>query len=219
GATPAGARPRLSEGRERDVNQARVLGAKLRPAEARSGIGLEHGVGARGEVEEERAAARAREVERHAALGGVHGEPEERALGVGDAAPEGRAAARRVAAGRLDLHHVGAEVAEELAGEEAGLARQVEDASAVEVAGQRRHARWRKATRRCGAGSRLRREAERRQVPRLVEGELVWRLDDLDVAARGELGAARLGDEQPVELERVSDAHYARTLGRRETRA
>src|SRR5213595_2303755 len=81
------------------------------------------------------------EVYRQAALGGVHGEPEERTLGVGDAAPEGRAAARRVARTRLDLHHVGAEVAEELAGEEAGLVRQVEHADAVEVAGQRCHAR------------------------------------------------------------------------------
>src|SRR5439155_10459437 len=135
----------LAEGGERDVDQARVLGVELRPAEARRGLGREHGVGPCGEVEKERAAGGAREVERHASLGGVHGEPEEPALGVGDAAPEGRAAARRVAAGRLDLHHVGAEVAEELAGEEAGLARQVEDASAVEVAGQRRHWRWRKA--------------------------------------------------------------------------
>src|SRR5262249_37520048 len=95
-----------------------------------------HRVGARGEVEEERAAVRTRKVEGHAALGDVHGEPEERALGVGDAAPEGRAAARRVAVGRLHLHHVSAEVAQELAGEEAGLARQVEHADAVEVAGR-----------------------------------------------------------------------------------
>ena len=50
------------------------------------------------------------------------------------------AAARRVACGRLDLHHVGVEVAEELAGEEAGLARQVEDPDAAQVAAERRHA-------------------------------------------------------------------------------
>ena len=37
------------------------------------------------------------------------------------AAPERRSPPRRVAAGRFDLHDVGAELAEQLAGEEAGL--------------------------------------------------------------------------------------------------
>jgi len=62
GAAPARARPRLAEGRERDVDQARVAGAKLRPAEAGRGPGLEHHVGAGGEPEEELAAARTGEV-------------------------------------------------------------------------------------------------------------------------------------------------------------
>ena len=84
------------------------------------------------------------EVERGASLRGVEREPEERPLGVRDVTPERRAAARRVAAGRLDLHDVRTEVAEEFAGEEAGLVRQVEDADALEVATLGSHVRSRK---------------------------------------------------------------------------
>jgi hypothetical protein len=50
------------------------------------------------------------------------------------AADERAALAQRIAAGRLDLQHVGAQVGEDAAGEMAGFVRQVEDAQAGEGA-------------------------------------------------------------------------------------
>ena len=64
----------------------------------------------------------------------VEREPRDRPLGIRDVAPERRPSPRRVAAGRLDLHDVGAELGEQHAGEEAGLAGEIEDASAVQGA-------------------------------------------------------------------------------------
>src|SRR5437016_3235683 len=82
------------------------------------------------------APARPVDGEGDAALRGVEREPEERAVGIGRPAPEGRPPAGRIALRRLHLHHVGAEVAEDLAGEEAGLVREVEDADAGEGVAQ-----------------------------------------------------------------------------------
>ena len=133
--------PALPKRRDRAVDQPRVTLMQLAEADAtrRHAAGrltLDHDVGTCREREEELAAARPIQVERHAALRGVEREPQDGPLRVGGATPERGASPRRIARRRLDLHHVGAEVAEELAGEEAWLARQVEHPSAVEVAGQ-----------------------------------------------------------------------------------
>src|SRR6266850_2487955 len=79
------------------------------------------------------------DLERDPSLRRVQGQPHDRALRIGRVAPERRAAARRVAGRGLDLHDVCTEVAEQLAREEPGLARQVEHAGAIEVAVRRGH--------------------------------------------------------------------------------
>ena len=118
-----------------------VPGVERFPAEAARlqaarRLALEEHVGPLGERQQQLAAARPVDGQRDAALRGVEREPEERAVGIGRPAPEGRPPARRVALRRLDLHDVGAEVAEDLAGEEAGLVREVEDADAGEGVAQ-----------------------------------------------------------------------------------
>src|SRR5439155_10708719 len=136
------ARPGLPERRERAQDQAPVPRVQRLPAEAARReaprrLGLEDDVGRRRQCEEQLAPARPVEREGDPALRRVEREPEERTVGIGGAAPEGRPPARRIAVRRLDLHHVRAEIAEDLAGEEAGLRREVEDADAGEGVAQR----------------------------------------------------------------------------------
>src|SRR5262249_62404447 len=94
-ASPACVRPRLSERRERAQDQPRVPRMQNVPAEAarteRPGRpGLEDHVGTVGEAQEELPARRTLELEGATALRPVEREPQERALGILDAAPEGR---------------------------------------------------------------------------------------------------------------------------------
>ena len=143
-AAPCGARAGLSERRDRAEDRTAVPRVQRLPAEAarREAAGrlrLEDDVSPLGECEEQLASARPVERERHAALGGVEREPEERPLHVGGPTPERRPPPRRIAPGRLDLHDVGAEVAEHLPREEPGLRSEVEDANAGQVSVALRH--------------------------------------------------------------------------------
>src|SRR2546425_4549699 len=136
----------LPEGRDGAVHEPRILCLELLPPDSAPRhpprrFAFEEDVGAPDEVEKEVTAARAIEIERHAALRGVQGEPEKRPLGIGDAAPEGWSPAGRVAGRRLHLDDVGPELPEECAGEESRFAGEIEDPNAVEVAAHFRSAR------------------------------------------------------------------------------
>ena len=115
------------------------LPAEAARREAAGRLRLEDDVGPLGECEEQLASARPVERERHAALRGVEGEPQERPLRVYDATPERPAPPRPIALGRLDLHDVGAEIPENLPREEPGLRSEVEDANAGQVSVALRH--------------------------------------------------------------------------------
>src|SRR5262249_14595009 len=126
------------------VNEARIPPPELLPADGAHRRRVEHHIRALGEREEELPSARPRHVERDPALRRVEREPKEGAVRVRDPAAKGRAPPRGVAARRLHLDHVRADVAEELPGEEARLAGEVEDPGPVEVAARRPRGRhWR----------------------------------------------------------------------------
>jgi hypothetical protein len=132
-------RPRAAERRERTPDQAGEARVQRLPAEAqrleRPGRRrLEHDVRARREAAEELAPALRCERQRDAAFARVEGEPAQAALGLGDLAEKGATTPECVTSRRLELDHVGAEVAEDLAGEETGLLAEIENADSVEHA-------------------------------------------------------------------------------------
>ena len=101
--------------------------------------GLDHDVCGLGEPAEEVAAVVLAEVERDGALVGVEVPEAQRGLTAGVVGMEGRESTRGVAARRLDLDHVGAEVGEQLAGVVSHFGGEIEHAHAVESCGS--HAR------------------------------------------------------------------------------
>ena len=128
-----GVRAVLPERRDRDEHQPWVelrqpLVAEAEPVHLPRRGGLQDDVGRRREALEAGAAGRGLQIKNDAALIGVVGEPVQPLLGVGVVVDEGRPAAGRVAAGRLDLDHIRAEVGEELAAGLSRLARQVQHA-------------------------------------------------------------------------------------------
>jgi hypothetical protein len=149
GRAPVAVGARLSEGRDPGDDEAGVPGAECLGAEPERGerarrLRLDQHVGARGERGEPLGLPAP--VEDQAPLAQVV-EPEEQApLRVRHAVHEGRDSPRRVAARRLDLHHVGAEAGQQLPRERAGDPGQVEDADAVEDAHQSRRKRSRTAS-------------------------------------------------------------------------
>src|SRR5262249_3118053 len=114
---------------------------------------LDDDVGLLGEAAQRAGPGGSPPVERDAALARVVEPEEEAPLRTGDALPEGRHGARRVAAGRLDLHHVGAEPGEELPGERAAHARQTEDAQTGQAPRTRRAHRRTKSSRAASSAS------------------------------------------------------------------
>src|SRR5207248_11063812 len=140
---PVAPRAALAERRDRTEHDAGIARTLRVVADAALGenagrASLEHRVGALAQIEKQLAAARLLEVEGDAALAGVLCQPSQRALGIGDAVPEGPAPAQRMAAGRLDLDYVRTEITEQSAGQQPRLVREVEDAEAMEVSGDHR---------------------------------------------------------------------------------
>ncbi len=126
GDEPVRLRPVQPEGRGRDHDQARIRGCKPLIAQpqrlhARHAdriarpLPFEHEIGLGGEPAELRLASRCCEVERNAALVAVVGPPGQAAVGVRHVLIERRATAQLSAAGWLDDHHIGAEIAKDLA--------------------------------------------------------------------------------------------------------
>src|SRR5262249_21335790 len=97
-------------------------------------VALDEDVGAGDEGEQLVAPGRCRVVESDPALRYVQGQPEERALGILDPAPERGSLPGGVAPWRFDLDDVGAEITEHAPGEEPRFAGQIEHADAVEIA-------------------------------------------------------------------------------------
>ena len=125
-----------AEAGDRAVDQPRVRGVQHVPSDAEplhhaGAVVLQHDVGARDELEQDLAPRVGAQVELHALLAAVEGD-EVRAVGVATEVAE------RVAAGRFDLEHVGAEIGEHHAGERRGDDRaQFEHAHAFEHLRQR----------------------------------------------------------------------------------
>lgn len=101
---------------------------------------LDHGIGAAAEIQEEVAPARPIEIQGDAALAGVERQPEHRTFGIGNASDERRPPPCRVALRWLDLDHIGAEVAQQLARQKSRLGGEVEDPVTVEIPGADLHA-------------------------------------------------------------------------------
>jgi hypothetical protein len=138
---PERARAGQPEVRERHVYEVRMTLLDLGGREAVAALALgaevlDQHVGALAELAEAAPAAGVVQVEHRAALVRVAVEERQRAIGRGDAAREGRNEAPRVAARRLDLDHLGAQVGEEPPRECAAEVGQVDDA---EVSEGRRH--------------------------------------------------------------------------------
>jgi len=111
--------PREPERRDRAQHQARIQATQLVVHESvslhvRGRDVVDQDVGARDEALER--VAFAHRVEAEAALVRVQVQEEPALLGVRDAAPERPAQSRAIAARRLDLHHVGAEISDQLGG-------------------------------------------------------------------------------------------------------
>jgi hypothetical protein len=127
--------------RDGDPHEARVGVAQLGVVDAEvvehpRVLALEHEVRAGDELTEARAICFDVEVEDDAALRRVVVPPPEAAVGVDHVVDERSVPPRPVPAGRLDDHHVGAEVAEQLPGVGGAVARQLDDAEPFE---DRRH--------------------------------------------------------------------------------
>ena len=139
---PAGARARESEVRERHVHEMRMTLLDLGGCQAVAALALgaevlDQDVGPLAERAEAVPAAGLVQVEHCAPLVRVAVEKRERAIGRRNAAREGRDEAPRIAARRLDLHHVGTQVGEEPPRECAPQIGQVDD---VKMCERRRHA-------------------------------------------------------------------------------
>jgi hypothetical protein len=94
--------------------------------------GLDQDIGRRHQPAELLATRVLAEIEDDAALVGVVEPEEQAAVGIGVLLKKGADPARRIAAGWLDLDHVGAQVGEQLAAIGAAFVGEVEDANAAQ---------------------------------------------------------------------------------------
>src|SRR5262249_27146223 len=114
--------------------QARGVEAESRARAGRRGV--EPDIGIRRELVEPRPTIVGVEIDPDAALARVQRVPGEAAVDAGHPADPWPAVAQGLPLRRLDRDHVGAEVAQDLAGELARFVAQVEDADAVEHGGR-----------------------------------------------------------------------------------
>ena len=130
--------PEIGDRREHDgrAQGAQRLVPKTEALEVPRHERFDDDIGRRREPQQQLATLGAGDVQRHAALAGVHVEEEEAAVAPGLVAPEGRDAARRVAARPLDLDDVGAHVREELAAVDPFLVGELEDTPPGEGGGR-----------------------------------------------------------------------------------
>jgi hypothetical protein len=127
----------LAERRDRHVHQRRIHRRQVGVAEAARrhharGRRLDEEVGAAREAEQLVTVRAVVEVEHDAALAAREGPPVQRALRVLDVAGERPDATGTRAAGRLDVDHVGAEVAQDLAAEDSAVVGEVEDTARLQ---------------------------------------------------------------------------------------
>ena len=139
--------PVLTERRERQHHEVLAVAGEFVPAPTPGGgvscvVVLDHDVALRGEAADRRRPLGGRRIDRRGALVGVEVEEQAGRLGILDVARERSEAASGVAAGRLELEHVGPVVGEELRRVRAcDVTCQVQHAKTLERSCHRRHLR------------------------------------------------------------------------------